>query len=217
MTKSMNEINEILDTTKSYEQLSFLKGIAGLYYRAAIAFTLGLFGLLILEAISDGSVFYDKEIVNAQFTLVQIGQIVVFMGFIGDLSFAFTRFITDQLYTEYLSQKNRGSTITRFSLGVLLVGVLFAVTTILLTSFDIISEAIGWSLMGIFLGGVLLFLARSSHHTPTYIPSGMLILAGVLISTQAIPGPYWVVIMMVMIAAAFIASVTSYFYAERHY
>jgi len=218
-TTDRNDVKELLDTTKNYERLSFLKGVAGLYYRTAIAFTLGLFGLLILEGLNQGGIFYDKGLFGqaTQFTITQIGLVVVLIGFLGDIAFAFTRFITDQRYIEYLSQQDRSKIVRRFSFGSLIGGGVIALPTIILATFDLIGQAQAWAATGLFIGILFLLLARNSGHWPSYIFGGMLTFGSIMIAFETIPGPYWMIIMMIVIAAGYITAISSYLHAQLQF
>lgn len=62
-------LHNILDTTIAYEKIALYKGIAGLYYRIAIALVISLFGLLIIDALSTDAIYFDKGFAHMQFTL----------------------------------------------------------------------------------------------------------------------------------------------------
>lgn len=204
-------LHNILDTTIAYEKIALYKGIAGLYYRIAIALVISLFGLLIIDALSTDAIYFDKGFAHMQFTLVQVGQVVVGLAFIGDLAFQFTKFIIDQQFTELFNDKAKKIQLLKnatYALIVLFIGIM----VITLVSFVTPTvQQVSWEILALYFGVLFLLIAKYTNHKPTYI-------AGVMNSLNAgflffSPDPVWMVFLMVLISSAFITSVVSYIQA----
>jgi len=205
------QVSEMFDISLKFERYSFLKGVAGLYFNSAIVLNLGLFGLLILEVLSGDKIFYDKGI--ARFTLVQVGEVVVFLGLFFNLIYNVMTFLTDHKHAFFLDTPEQQRKLKLISFQPLLLGIILALALIILGILGILKEYFAWVLGLTFLGIYLISIWRMTGHWPTLIVGVMILTMSIM--TVFSPTPIWTTVVMLLTSAAYIGAIASHSYAQE--